>query len=452
MTSSPGQPDDTLTPLFARRSLAGVPQRTFPATESAPDAVYEVIHDDLLLDGSSRLNLATFVTTWMEPQADRLMAETFDKNMIDRDEYPQTARIEHRCLAMLADLWHAPDTEKPVGTSTIGSSEAAMLGGLALKHRWRKRRGVSAETGEKPNLVLGINAQVCWEKFCRYWDVEPRFVPMSGDRLHLGVAEAIELCDENTIGVVGILGSTYDGSYEPIAELCAALDDYAATSGHDIPVHVDAASGGFVAPFLQPDLEWDFRLARVASVNASGHKFGLVYPGVGWVLWRDQDALPEELVFYTNYLGGPEPTMAINFSRPGSQVVAQYYNFVRLGRDGYTRIHQASHNVAQHVASELEKTGAFTMLTRGDDLPVLAFTVNESVGLDAFALSDRLRRWGWQVPAYQFPAGREDITALRIVCREGFGMELAEQLLANIRTVLAEVSTNTPACTEAFHH
>ena len=283
---------------------ADPPLRRLAEAGLGDDAAYEVIASELLLDGSARLNLATFVTTWMPTQAQRLMALTAEKNMIDKDEYPQTAEIESRCVEIIADLWNAPPSTKATGCSTTGSSEAAMLGGLALKWRWRERMRAAGRPATQPNLVAGINVQVCWEKFCRYWDVEPRLVPMDGERYALGAAEAAALCDENTIGVAAILGSTFDGSYEPVAEIAAALDALQRERGIDVPIHVDAASGGFIAPFLQPDLLWDFRLARVASINASGHKYGLVYPGVGWALWRDRAALPRDLIFDVNYLGG----------------------------------------------------------------------------------------------------------------------------------------------------
>src|SRR5581483_10418879 len=295
------------------------------------ETAYRLVHDELMLDGNARLNLATFVTTWMEPEADRLVAECASKNMIDRDEYPRTAELERRCVSILADLWHAPDPDGAVGCSTTGSSEACMLGGLALKRSWVTGRRSAGRDTARPNLVLGANAQVCWDKFCNYWDVEARFVPVAGSRLHLSAEEAVARCDESTIGVVGILGSTYDGSYEPIAEIAAALDDLEARTGVDVPIHVDGASGAMVAPFLDPGLEWDFRLPRVASINTSGHKYGLVYPGIGFVLWRDPDALPAELVFDVDYLGGRTPTFSLTFSRSGAQVAAQYYMFLRLG-------------------------------------------------------------------------------------------------------------------------
>jgi glutamate decarboxylase len=282
--------------------------------------------------------------------------------------------------------------------------------------------------------VMGSNVQVCWEKFCRYWQVEPRFVPMVPGRLHLRGAEAAAKCDENTIGVVAIMGSTMDGSYEPVLEISQALDRVQTEQGHDVPIHVDGASGGFVAPFLQPELEWDFRVPRVASINASGHKYGLVYPGVGWVMWRTPDALPEDLVFKVNYLGGEMPTFALNFSRPGAQVAAQYYNFIRLGRQGYQRVHHACRDVALHLSAGIAKMGPFELLTEGRDLPVFAFKLrDDAAGYSVFDVSERLRMRGWQVPAYTFPADLTDTAVMRIVVRNGFSMDLANLLLADLR-------------------
>ncbi|MCW2525768.1 MAG: glutamate decarboxylase [Pseudonocardiales bacterium] len=419
-----------------------------------PDIAYQLIHDELLLDGSARLNLATFVTTWMEPQARQLMADCVDKNMIDKDEYPQTAELERRCVAMLADLWHAPAVERAIGCSTTGSSEACMLAGLALQRRWSAR--VNDRT-RRPNLVMGANVQVCWEKFCRYWDVEPRIVPMEGDRFHLNAAEAVARCDEDTIGVVAILGSTFDGSYEPIAEIAAALDDLARSGGPDVPIHVDGASGAMIAPFLDEDLLWDFRLPRVASINTSGHKYGLVYPGVGWVLWRDFDALPKELIFEVNYLGGNMPTFALNFSRPGAEVVAQYYTFFRLGRSGFRAVQQAARDVATYLAAQIGAMPEFRLLSHGDQLPVFAFTTTpDTHGWDVFALSRTLRERGWQVPAYTFPPAREDLSVARIVCRNGFSQDLANLLLQDLRSAVAQLNADTRTGTASgpsgFHH
>jgi glutamate decarboxylase len=408
------------------------------ATDPVPaDVAYQIVHDELLLDGSARLNLATFVTTWMEPEAARLMAESVDKNMIDKDEYPQTAEIERRCVSIIANLWHVPDPAEAIGCSTTGSSEAAMLAGMALKRRWAARTGAGPD--RKPNLVMGSNVQVCWEKFCRYWDVEPRLVPMEGERYHLDAESAVAHCDENTIGVMAILGSTMDGSYEPVAEIAAALDEYEQRTGIHVPVHVDAASGGFIAPFIDQDLAWDFRVERVVSINSSGHKYGLVYPGVGWALWRDKQSLPEELIFNVNYLGGEMPTFALNFSRPGSEVIAQYYMLFRLGRDGYRAVQQATRDVAIYVADEIDETGRFRFVSRGTELPVVTFTTKDDNGWDVFALSDKLREKGWLVPAYTFPPDREDLAVLRIVCRHGFSHDLADLLLESLQQSIKEL-------------
>jgi len=430
-----------------------IPEGPIPAELAA-----RLVRGDLILDGSARLNLATFVTTWMEPEAGSLMADTFDKNMIDKDEYPQTADLEMRCVNILADLWHADSDGHAVGTSTTGSSEAAMLGGMALLWRWRARRRAAGKPTDRPNLVTGINVQVCWEKFCRYWDVEPRLAPMEGDRRHLDGEQAVKLCDENTIGVVAVLGSTFDGSYEPVEEISAALDALQGERGLDVPLHVDAASGGFVAPFIQPELVWDFRLPRVQSINASGHKYGLVYPGIGWALWREVDALPEDLVFRVNYLGGDMPTFALNFSRPGSQVVAQYYNFLRLGREGYRAVQQGCQDVAWRLSAGIAELGPFELLTDGSDLPVFAFKLRDEVtNYTVFEVSRGLREHGWQVPAYTLPANLEDVAVLRIVVRNGFNLDMADILLTHLKRAIDEDLSKLPAPPpisrpQAFHH
>jgi glutamate decarboxylase len=444
----------------ARRPSAGplVPIGALHEDGMSGEAAYDLITSELLLDGSARLNLATFVTTWMPPHAVLIMADTADKNMIDKDEYPQTAEIESRCVNIIADLWHAPEGETATGCSTTGSSEAVMLAALALKWRWRERMRAAGKPTDRPNLVTGANVQVCWEKFCRYWDVEPRLVPLEGDKLHLTPEAAIAQCDENTIGVAAVLGSTFDGSYEPVQDIAAALDRYQADTGIDIPMHVDGASGGFIAPFLQPDLEWDFRIPRVQSINASGHKYGLVYPGVGWVVWRDAAALPKDLIFDVNYLGGHMPTFALNFSRPGSEVVAQYFMFAHLGRDGYRRVQQESSDVAQYLAAEIEKIGPYRLITRGDDIPVFAFALKDDVkNYTVFDVSDKLRERGWLVPAYTFPPNREDLSVLRIVVRAGMNHDMADLLLADLRDRTAffeslESPLPRPAQPEAFAH
>ena len=407
------------------------------------DLAYQLVHDHLMLDGNARLNLATFVGTWMEPEARRLMEECADKNMIDKDEYPQTAELEQRCLRILADLWHAPDPEGAIGTSTTGSSEGCMLGGLVLKWRWRQRRQAAGLDASRPNLVMGANTQICWDKFCTYFDVEPRQVPLEEGRLHLTAEEAVKRCDANTIGVVGIVGSTFDGSYEPIDALQAALDDLEQRTGLDIPIHVDAASGGFVAPFNSPDWPWDFRLPRVVSINSSGHKYGGVLPGVGWVLWRDGAALPEELRFNVNYLGGEMPTIGMNFSRPGAQVVGQYFNFLHLGREGYRQRMANLEAIACHLADRLGAMAPLRLVShpRGQ-LPVFILELDPSVTTwTVFHLSALLRSRGWQVPAYTLPANQQQRAVLRIVVRAGFSFDMADQLLADVERNLAWLHT-----------
>jgi len=447
------QSEFDINPLYVRLAQEPVPRHALPRHQMLPDTALQVVRDELLLDGNARLNLATFVTTWMEPQAQLLMAECLEKNMIDKDEYPQTAELESRCVNILADLWHAPEGMNATGCSTTGSSEACMLAGMALLWRWRERRRAAKEASDRPNLVMGANVQVCWEKFCRYWQVEPRLVPMAPGRYHLTGPEAAARCDENTIGVVAILGSTMDGSYEPVSEINDELDQLAAGGGPDVPMHVDGASGGFVAPFLQPDLVWDFRVPRVASINASGHKYGLVYPGVGWVVWREASALPEDLVFKVNYLGGQMPTFALNFSRPGAQVAAQYYNFLRLGFAGYQRVHQASRDIAMHMSGEIAKMGPFELITDGRDLPVFAFKLADPAATySVFDLSERLRMRGWLVPAYTFPENLTDTAVIRIVIRNGFTRDLADLLLSDLnhhwRTLAGHVNDCPPLVPE----
>jgi glutamate decarboxylase len=404
-------------PLPDQDAKAKLPVQKLPHKGMDHGTAYDLIVSELLLDGQARLNLATFVTTWMPPTASALMGLTAEKNMIDKDEYPMT-----------------PEAGSATGCSTPGSSEAAMLGGLAMKWRWRQRREKDGKPADKPNLVMGANVQVCWEKFCRYWDVEARMVPMEGNRFHLDAEQAVAKCDENTIGVVAILGSTFDGSYEPVKEIAAALDRLQEERGFDVPVHVDAASGGFVAPFIQPDLEWDFRIPRVQSINASGHKFGLVYPGIGWAIWRDAQALPRDLVFNVNYLGGNMPTFALNFSRPGSQVIAQYYMFANLGFEGYRRVMQGAQDIAVFLSSSIADIGPYRLISEGRDLPVFAFGLADGVeNYTVFDVSDRLRQGGWLVPAYSFPENRQDLSVLRIVVRAGMTVEMADWLLNHLR-------------------
>ncbi|GAA2367484.1 glutamate decarboxylase [Streptomyces carpaticus] len=437
-----------------------LPRYTLPEGPMPAREAYQLIRDELALDGNSRQNLATFCTTWSEPEVRALMTDTLDKNMVDKDEYPQTAELEARCVHILAALWHAPHGAAAVGCSTTGSSEAAMLGGLALHRRWRARRRAAGLPADRPNLVCGP-VQVCWEKFARYFDIELRRMPLLPGRTTSDPAQLARYCDENTIGVVATLGVTFTGAYEPVEEIATALDALAARTGTDVPIHVDAASGGFVAPFLQPGLKWDFRIERVKSVNCSGHKFGLAPLGVGWVVWRDAGDLPDELVFHVDYLGGDLPTFALNFSRPGGEIVAQYYNLLRLGRTGYQAVQRACADTAVALADGIAGLGPFQVLHDGrTGLPVVCWTLTperaaDRAGWTLYDLAERLRLRGWQVPTYPLPADRGETVVQRVVVRHGVSRDLTTLLLADVRGALAELARHPAATAEqrpAFHH
>jgi glutamate decarboxylase len=427
-------------PLFSRPGEATeLPRFALADDPMLPDTAYQVVHDAAMLDGNARLNLATFVGTWMDPAAGRLYTESFDKNMIDKDEYPATAAIEERCWRILARLWHAPDPHTAIGTSTIGSSEACMLGGLAFKRRWQQARQAAGKPASRPNLLMSSAVQVCWEKFANYWDVEPRLIPVTDQHRTFDGHDLASYVDENTIGVVAVMGVTYTGRYEPVREIAAALDTIEERTGLDIPIHVDGASGAFVAPFLQPGLKWDFRLDRVHSINASAHKYGLVYPGLGWVVWRSKEHLPEDLIFNVSYLGGSMPTFGLNFSRPGAQVLLQYYNFLRLGQEGYRSVQQASQDVATHLAERIAAMAPFELWEDGPGIPVFAWRCKPgyTTKWDLYDLSNQLRQQGWLVPAYPLPDDLGDITVQRVVVRNGMSLDLADALLDDIAAAVA---------------
>ncbi|MEP1198330.1 glutamate decarboxylase [Tateyamaria sp.] len=458
------QPEDLQSaPLYGASDLSeALSAKGFPRPVQDPRHVYATIRDELMLDGNARQNLATFCQTYEEPEIHQLMDDCIDKNMVDKDEYPQTAEIEQRCVRMLADLWNAPDANVGVGCSTTGSSEAAMLGGLAMKRRWEARRKAENKPIDKPNLITGP-VQICWHKFTRYWDIEHREIPMENGRFLMTPEEVLARCDENTIGVVPTLGVTFTGQYEPVKAVSNALDDFQAETGLDIPIHVDGASGGFLAPFCAQDLEWDFRLPRVRSINASGHKFGLAPLGVGWVLWRTPQDLPDDLVFWVNYLGGNMRDIALNFSRPGGQVVCQYYNFLRLGRDGYAKIHSACYETARALASGIAALGPFEVRFDGDPssgIPAVCWTLKQGAdpGYNLFDLADRLRIYGWQVPAYTLPANCENLAIQRILVRQGVSRDLANLLLEDFRKAIEHLQAHPAAQSlgsdkaSGFHH
>ncbi|MEN0127896.1 MAG: glutamate decarboxylase [Brevundimonas sp.] len=424
---------DPYGPIHGRASFREHLDRgTFPANGLEPDEAYELLHTGLMLDGRETLNLASFVTTWMEPQAETLIHDTIRKNHIDHEEYPAASLVEEACVHMLGDLFNAPDSAKVVGVATIGSSEAIMLGLLAHKRAWRDRRAAAGLPTDRPNVVFGAETHVVWDKFANYFDVEMRKIPMKPDRYVLSAADVEEQIDENTIAVGAVLGTTHIGEADPIEEINDLLVRIKAERGWDIPLHVDGASGAFIAPFSEPELKWDFRLEQVASINVSGHKYGLVYPGVGWLIFRDSSKLPEDLVFSVNYLGGAQPTYTFNFSRGSAMVQAQMYNFIRLGRSGYTSIVETMLANARFLNESLEASGKFTILNPGLAEPVVTFCIKGDPGFDVYHLSARLREDGWIVPAYSLPPDAQDVHLLRVVVRLDLSHLMIEMLLRDL--------------------
>jgi glutamate decarboxylase len=432
------------TNLFGNRFLTeAVPSTSFPESGMSPTDAMRLVGEDLALEGDPMRNLATFVTTWMEPEAQRIIAENLHRNFIDHAEYPVSAEIEQRCIRMLADLFHAPG--ETTGCRTQGSSEAIMLGALSLKWKWKERREAAKLPVDRPNLVFGGDVHVVWEKFCRYFDVEPRIIPLSEGQYTIGPAEVLPYLDENTIGVAAVLGTTFTGHMDDITGINQLLLDVKADKGLDIPLHVDGASGGFVWPFLYPDSEWDFRLEQVRSINVSGHKYGLVYPGIGWLIFRETADLAKDLVFYENYLGKTDATFTLNFSTGASMVLAQYYNFVRLGREGYTYVMQQMQENARTLAKNLRDNGRFEVI--GEDLeqlPLVAFRLQgDHVGYDESDVAWQLSaERGWMVPAYTLPPNAENVKILRALVKETMSRgqvdRLTEDILAACTTLDAK--------------
>lgn len=445
------------TPIFGSdEEMRVAPKFSMPKDSTSGEIAYQIVHDEAMLDGNSRLNMATFVTTWMDDYARKIMIENMDKNMIDKTEYPQTAEIERRCVNIIADLWHSPEAKKGqycMGTSTVGSSEACMLGGISALKRWQERRKKAGKPIDKPNFIISSCMQVVWEKFAIYWDVEMRMVPVDMKHITLDPQKAIEMCDENTICIVPIQGVTITGLNDDVEALDAALDKLNAKTGWEICIHIDAATGGFILPFVDPDKVWDFRLKWVLSISVSGHKFGLVYPGVGWVVWKEAKYLPKEMNFAVNYLGANIPSISINFSRPGNQVLAQYYQFVRLGKEGYRQVQQNVIDVCNYIKGELKKMEIFEFFADEMPNPLFIWKLKEDKKRKwtLYDLSDMLHTKGWQVPAYTMPEDMENVIIMRIVVRQGTGMDLANLLLKEIKTAIASLDSQefpTPSMVE----
>ncbi|KAH9946302.1 glutamate decarboxylase [Epithele typhae] len=448
----------------ARYGTDPIPKFNIPSKGVSAEATYQLIHDELALDGTPSLNLASFVHTWMPREADQLMMENISKNLIDQDEYPMTQLIHTRCVSILADMWHAPSNHQAIGTATTGSSEAIQLGGLAMKRIWQEKRKAAGKSIHEPgpNIVMGANAQVALEKFARYFDVECRLVPISEEsHYRLDPKRAMQYIDENTIGVYVILGSTYTGHYEPVKEMADLLDQYEKDTGNSVPIHVDGASGGFIAPFATPKLEWDFKIPRVVSINTSGHKFGLSYVGVGWVVWRSKKFLPKDLIFELHYLGSVEYSFSLNFSRPAHPIIAQYFNFIHLGFEGYRNVALQDLKNARLLSRALEKSGLFTVLSDihrpaeglmaqaalavdeenvenySPGLPVVSFRFTDDFKQQHPDIQQKwiqvlLRAKGWIVPNYELAPDLETVEILRVVIRETMTAVMVDRLVADI--------------------
>jgi glutamate decarboxylase len=433
--------EDLVSPTYAGRSFShDIPKYRLPAEGMNADGAYQLVHDELNLDGNPALNLASFVTSWMEPQADKLASETLAKNLIDQDEYPQTEVVHRRVVSMIGRLFHAPAHQQPTGTATIGSSEAIMLAMLAHKRSWQLRRREAGLPADRPNMVMGADVHTCWEKFANYFEVDARVVPMEDGRYTIGAAEVEPLLDERTIAVAGLLGTTFTGQMDDLASIDALLTRVREERGLQIPLHIDAASGGFVIPFSQPDLAWDFRLPSVRSINVSNHKFGLVYPGMGTVVFRDASDLPEELVFHINYLGGDMPNYSLNFSRPSSSVVLQYFAFLRLGREGYEAILDSCLSNARALAGKLGAMPGLQLITDGADFPIVAVRASDPEAIDLVQLTHLLRERGWIVPAYTLPPNAEHVTVMRMVIKENFSRDMVDMLAHDVGMAMHTLS------------
>ena len=439
------QKQEGLEPVFGSNEMKhSAPAEFIPEHRTPAETAYQIVKDETFPQTQPRLNLATFVTTYMDEYGTRLMNDAVAVNYIDETEYPRVAVMCGRCINMVANMWHTPEKgDWKTGAVGIGSSEACMLGGVAAWLRWRERRKAAGKPFDKPNLVMSAAYQVVWEKFCQLWQIEMRTVPITHKHPTLDIEEAIRMCDENTICIVPIAGVTWTGMNDDIEGLDKALDAWNAKTGYDIPIHVDAASGGFILPFLYPDKKWDFRLKWVLSISTSGHKYGLVYPGLGWVIWKDKSYLPKDMSFSVNYLGANISQVGLNFSRPAAQILGQYYNFIHLGVEGYKEIHSNSMDIARYCHKEIGKMNCFVNYAKKLENPLFIWSMNPEYDKTAnwtlFDLQDRLMQKGWMVPAYTMPKDIEDMIVMRIVVRQGMSRDMADMLLADIRDAVADL-------------
>ena len=420
------------------------PAERIPQHRTRAEIAYQMVKDETFPQTQPRLNLATFVTTYMDDYGTKLMNEAVGINYIDETEYPRVAVMCGRCINMVANMWNTPEKgDWKTGAVGIGSSEACMLGGVAAWLRWRERRKAEGKPYDKPNLVMSAAYQVVWEKFCQLWQIEMRTVPITHEHPTLDIDAALDMCDENTICIVPIMGVTWTGMNDDVEALNTALDEYNGRTGYNIPIHIDAASGGFILPFLYPEKKWDFRLKWVYSISTSGHKYGLVYPGLGWVVWKDKKYLPKDMSFSVNYLGASISQVGLNFSRPAAQILAQYYNFIHLGVEGYTEIHSNSMDIAKYCHKEIGKMPCFKNYSDTLENPLFIWTMDPDYETGAkwtlFDLQDKLMQTGWMVPAYTMPKDIEDMVVMRIVVRQGMSRDMADMLIEDITNAVAEL-------------
>ena len=432
-------------PVFGSKEMRkAAAAETIPKHRMPAETAYQIVKDETFPQTQPRLNLATFVTTYMDEYGTRLMNEAIGINYIDETEYPRVAVMCGRCINMVANMWNTPEKgDWKTGAVGIGSSEACMLGGVAAWLRWREKRKAAGKPYDKPNLVMSTAYQVVWEKFCQLWQIEMRTVPITRKHITLDIEAAIKMCDENTICIVPIAGVTWTGMNDDVEALDKALDAYNAKTGYDIPIHVDAASGGFILPFLYPEKKWDFRLKWVLSISTSGHKYGLVYPGLGWVVWRDKTYLPKDMSFSVNYLGANISQVGLNFSRPAAQILGQYYNFLHLGIEGYKEIHTNSMDIARYCHKAIGKMHCFENYSETLENPLFIWTMNpeyeQKSNWTLYDLQDKLMQSGWMVPAYSMPKDIEDMVVMRIVVRQGMSRDMADMLLEDISNAVAEL-------------
>ena len=420
------------------------PAERIPKHRTRAEIAYQMVKDETFPQTQPRLNLATFVTTYMDDYGTKLMNEAVGINYIDETEYPRVAVMCGRCINMVANMWNTPEKgDWKTGAVGIGSSEACMLGGVAAWLRWRERRKAEGKPYDKPNLVMSTAYQVVWEKFCQLWQIEMRTVPITHEHPTLDIDGALNMCDENTICIVPIMGVTWTGMNDDVEALNTALDEYNGRTGYNIPIHIDAASGGFILPFLNPEKKWDFRLKWVYSISTSGHKYGLVYPGLGWVVWKDKKYLPKDMSFSVNYLGASISQVGLNFSRPAAQILAQYYNFIHLGVEGYTEIHSNSMDIAKYCHKAISKMPCFKNYSETLENPLFIWTMDPDYEKGAkwtlFDLQDKLMQSGWMVPAYTMPKDIEDMVVMRIVVRQGMSRDMADMLIEDITNAVAEL-------------